>query len=847
MADVFDLSATLRLDSSQFENGLNRSEGKAGSFGNSLKSGLANAAKIGAAALGAATTAIGALTKSAVSGFAEQQQLIGGVQKLYGNMGMSVEEYAQSVGRSVDEVKNEWSGLEKAQNLVLDNARNAYKTAGISANQYMDMATSFSAALINSLGGDTMKAAEATDVAMRAMSDNWNTFGGDLGMIQGAFQGFAKQNYTMLDNLKLGYGGTKTEMERLISDANEYAKSIGQASDLSIDSFADIVTAIDLVQQKQNVAGTTAREAATTVSGSMGMIKAAWQNLMSGLADSEADIDSLMKYVVDSAEVAFSNVMPVIEKALSSISSLIEKVAPMISEKVPGLVQKILPSLLSAATSLITGVLRALPSLLKVLIQQIPVIMKQLVSAVRQTLPEFLQAGKDLITTLTNGMTPRQLLDKAVSMISQFINKLFEYLPKLLEMGTNYVTKMIEGIGSSLPVLIEKGGELLEQFVSKLLDYLPKVMESGIQIVEKLISGIDKSLPNIIKAITNVLTKLISTILKKLPDFLAKGAELVVKIAQGIAKSVPTIIKELGLMVSKLRDQIKNSLPEFLKKGGEIILNMLSGLKNAQSQLLNSLWNIIKSAISGIGNYFGQFTTKGREIISKIASGITGAIGTAISAIGSLISRIISTIAGRLGSFVTQGSNVVGRIASGISGAVGRVTSAISSIISRIKSAFNISWSSIGSNIINGIKSGISGAAGRLASTAVSAARSAFSSMKNALGIASPSKLARDEIGKNIALGIGVGFEKFMPTDDMIGTVEDAFDRISSMEGPVVGATTGKSQSDVISILNEIIKSLRDLAGMGIYMDGKTLVGELVPAMDTAFGRQVSYKGRGIL
>lgn len=365
--DVFDLTARLRLDSSDYEDGLKNAENRAGSYGSKLKSGLATAAKVGVAAIGATATAIGTLAKKSVSSFAEQEQLIGGVKKLYGNMGMSVEEYAKSVGKSVSSVKGTWGKLEKAQNTVLSNARKAYKTSGMSANQYMETATSFSAALINSLNGNTQKAAEQTDVAMRAISDNFNTFGGDIGNIQYAFQGFAKQNYTMLDNLKLGYGGTKTEMERLIKDANEYAKANGQAADLSIDSFSDIVTAIDLIQQKQGIAGTTAREATETISGSFGMLKASWEDLLAGFGDKDANLDALIDNVMSSAGTVAKNALPVIENALKSMGNAIIKAGPVLVEKIPEAIDSVLPTLLEAGTQLlmaiVTGLVQSAPTL----------------------------------------------------------------------------------------------------------------------------------------------------------------------------------------------------------------------------------------------------------------------------------------------------------------------------------------------------------------------------------------------------------------------------------------------------------------------------------------------------
>ena len=225
---------------------------------------------MGAVAIGAAATAVGVLVKKSVDAYGEYEQLAGGVKKLFG---------------------------EEASAEVMKYANDAYKTAGMSANQYMEQATQFSAALINSLG-DQSAAAKQTDVAMRAISDNYNTFGGDIQNVQNAFQGFAKGQFNMLDNLRLGYGGTRGEMERLIADANEYAKANGMAADLSIDSFSDIVTAIDLVQQKQGIAGTTAAEAASTIQGSLNMTKAAWQNLVAGFANPDADLGQLMDNLV---------------------------------------------------------------------------------------------------------------------------------------------------------------------------------------------------------------------------------------------------------------------------------------------------------------------------------------------------------------------------------------------------------------------------------------------------------------------------------------------------------------------------------------------------------------------
>ena len=323
---------------------------KIGGIASGITGKLGQAAKVVGTAIAGVTAAAGAgavaFGKAAVDSYASYEQLAGGVAKLYGNAGMSLEEYAKSVGKTSDEVRDEWERNDNAQSEVLRHATEAFKTSGMSMNDYMEQATSFSAALINSLGGDTAKAAEQTDVAMRAMSDNVNTFGSDMQSVQYAFQGFAKQNYTMLDNLKLGYGGTKSEMERLISDANEYAASIGEASDLSIDSFSDIVTAIELVQEKQGIAGTTMREAMTTIEGSINSTRAAWDNLLTAIGSGDAgQIESAVSGIVDGIFGTWdeesekrvggiiNNVAPVVQRVGNAVLNQIPSVAGQIGTK----------------------------------------------------------------------------------------------------------------------------------------------------------------------------------------------------------------------------------------------------------------------------------------------------------------------------------------------------------------------------------------------------------------------------------------------------------------------------------------------------------------------------------
>lgn len=329
-----------------------------------------SAIKVGkglAVAGAAAATAVTALVSKSVGAFADYEQLTGGVETLFGAGGRSVEEYAQSVGKSVSDIQGKYDSLMSAQNAVLENANKAYMTAGMSANEYMDTVTGFSASLISSLGGDTSKAADYANSALVDMSDNANKMGTDMESIKNAYQGFAKQNYTMLDNLKLGYGGTQEEMKRLLSDAE---KLTGQRYDIS--SFADITQAIHAIQTQMDITGTTAKEASTTISGSWGSLKAAFENTLVGLTTGGEMFNQSLDALVDSAKTFGQNVIPAITGALSGVGSLIESLAPVIVAELPSMVSDILPHLVSAAKSLVTGLISQLPALGRAVLDAIP-------------------------------------------------------------------------------------------------------------------------------------------------------------------------------------------------------------------------------------------------------------------------------------------------------------------------------------------------------------------------------------------------------------------------------------------------------------------------------------------
>lgn len=367
------------------------------SFGSAFASGLKKIGTVALSATAAATTAVSAFGAKAVKAFGSFEQLEGGVKKLYGDAADEIMKYADQ----------------------------AYKTSGMSANDYMETATSFSASLINSLGGDVSKAAQMTDVAMRAMSDNVNTFGSDFESVQNAFKGFSKGNFTMLDNLKLGYGGTKEEMERLLRDAEKYGNLVEES--LKADSFSDIITAVQLIQEKLNVAGTTGKEAMTTIEGSATATKAAWQNVITAIGRGEG-ISDAMNALMSSlfgekeGEGLVNQILPRIKTVMKEIGNFIKKAGPIIAKTLPNLisdlVSSVLPSLLSSGVSLAGALIKSLAGTLPRLKNVVMGIIEDIIDAIE----EQFSGAIPIIEMLRSALkTVVKVLETAVSWVSSFI------------------------------------------------------------------------------------------------------------------------------------------------------------------------------------------------------------------------------------------------------------------------------------------------------------------------------------------------------------------------------------------------------------------------------------------
>lgn len=543
--------ANAKTQLNQLESGLETSTKKSSVFAETLKAmfskeiimGGLNMMKDGIVAVGKATAS---LAKEVVSAYADFEQLQGGVQKLFGS---------------------------EASQTVIKNATQAYKTAGLSANEYMETVTGFAASLVSSLGGDTEQAARMADIAIRDMADNANTFGTSMESIQAAYQGFAKGQYTMLDNLKLGYGGTKTEMERLVKDAenlNSTFKAQRYSNGELALSFADIVAAIDIVQDNMNITGTTAKEASGTVSGSIDMMKSAFKNFVIGLGTDSADIDTLLGNVVDSFKDVVKNVQPIIERFIDYIPGVISAVIPVL--------QQLAPQLINTAVGLFN----------------------QLLNAVIQVLPDLIPIAVD-----------------AIKLIS---NTLIQNLPTIIEAGVQLIVGLIDGFAEALPALIEQAPKIISTLANAIINNLPAIITAGVKIIESLIKGLISMAGSLPQVAYDILLNLKDTFAGGVEAAWGWGKDLIINFANGIiehTKAVWSSVKEVAQGIwdllhfsepdaGPLKD-FHTYAPDMMKTFAEGITKNAHLVTDAASQAMGGVSTAMQSgsATSNAYNYGG--------------------------------------------------------------------------------------------------------------------------------------------------------------------------------------------------------------------------------------------------
>ena len=585
--NLFELFVKIGADTTEANKGIDEVGQKTSGLGEKLKSGLATAGKVAVAGVAAGATAIGALGTKAVAAYADYEQLVGGVETLF----------------------------KDSQDQVMDYANNAYKTAGLSANEYMETVTSFSASLLQSLDGDTSAAADKANLAITDMSDNANKMGTDMTSIQNAYQGFAKSNYTMLDNLKLGYGGTQAEMERLLADAEKIS---GIKYDIS--SYADIVDAIHVVQTEMGITGTTAEEAASTIQGSFGMMKSAWQNLVTGMADPDQDLGVLVGNFTDSVVIAGNNLIPRIQELLPRIVEATTSLIGTVSEQLPAILGTVLPSLVEGATNLVTGLMAALPSVLSVLADVAPTVINTLVPALIELLPQITQTGIDVIVSLAHGIADAlpQLIPAATDAIIKIVEVLTspENLGNLIDAALAIILALVDGLVDATPKLIAAVPDVIANLVTAIIANMPKILEAGVEITMALADGLIKALPELIEAIPNLILGIVQGIIDNLPEIIMAGPKIIAALATGLIEAIPDIV----MVIPQLIRSIVDTFLSF--DWGSIGKNIVEGIKNGFVNMWNSFKQTVENVFTGLVD--GVKSLLGIASPSKVFAGIGG-------------------------------------------------------------------------------------------------------------------------------------------------------------------------------------------------------------------------------
>lgn len=480
----------------------------------------------------AAGTALTAVGKLAIDSYADYEQLAGGVETLFGQSAKVIQDYADA----------------------------AYQTAGMSANEYMDTVTSFSASLLQGLGGDTAAAAEVANQAVVDMSDNANKMGTDISMIQNAYQGFAKQNYTMLDNLKLGYGGTQAEMARLINDSGVLGDTMEVTADtVNQVSFDKIIEAIHTVQENMGIAGTTSKEASTTIQGSLSSVSGAWSNLLTAFAADGWDVGVYVDHLAQTIITAGQNIIPRIQALLPNIADGITNLVNSLLPYVSSAINTLLPSLIDGATSLLNAFTSVFPSILTTAVNAIP-----------------------------------QLVDAAVSIVSNLVGALVNAAPALLSAGYDLLMQLVDGVVNGLPDMIARLPVVIQTFLNYIAEHLPEVLQKGVELINKFVNGILQAIPQLVAALPQIIVSITSFLANNWYKIIQAGFDIIVNLITGIMNAIPDLVDSVPALIDALVQSFGNMVETYMRIGASIVQGIIDGIAAAWNGLVswfNGLWD----------------------------------------------------------------------------------------------------------------------------------------------------------------------------------------------------------------------------------------------------------------
>lgn len=587
-----------------------------------IGSAVNTAVKASAAAVGAASAGVAALGTACINAYADYEQLVGGVETLFKDSAETIHSFAD----------------------------NAYKTAGLSANEYMETVTSFSASLLQSLDGDTEKAAAAADLAITDMADNANKMGTAMESIQNAYQGFAKQNYTMLDNLKLGYGGTKEEMQRLLADAEKLS---GVKYDLS--SYADIVEAIHVIQTEMGITGTTAKEASTTIQGSVASMKAAWANLMVGMADDTQDFDLLLSNFIESIGTVADNLLPRIGVVIEGMGKLVAGLAPEIASALPTLTNELLPNLVELGVQSISALVQGIQENGDSLAAGALSIVGTLAAGIAELLPMVADTAASLVVSLADGLTESlpQMVPVAAEMLTSLVENLTENANTVIEAGIQIIIALGEGLIAALPQLIETVPQIVINIANVINDNAPKLVDTALYLITRLAAGLVQAIPTLVVNIPKIIEAIVAAFMAF--QWLNLGKQLIDGVANGVKKAGESMATAAKNAFSKFKSKITGSevATELKNIGKYIIDGIVGGIKNSLSNIANIAGKIKDTMLSKLKGLF-KIASPSKLMKEEVGAYIGEGIAVGIEESGQMAVDAAEDVADRIADTLTQ-------------------------------------------------------------------------------------------------------------------------------------------------------------------------------------------------
>ena len=787
----------LNFDTKINESGFNEGINKLGSLG---KSGLSVVSKAMTGAVAAVGAGAAAIVKSSLGVVANMEQQVGGVETLF-----------------KDSAKT-----------VIRNANNAFKTAQLSANDYMSTVTSFSASLLQGLGGDTAKAAEIADMAIIDMADNANKMGTNMQDIQNAYQGFAKQNYTMLDNLKLGYGGTQSEMVRLINDSGILNKKI---EDLDNVTFDQMIQAIHKVQQNLGITGTSAKEASTTIEGSVNSAKAAWENFEAGVISANDLVDTFWT----AAKNILNNLGQMIPRLGKTGMDVVESLSGKIGDAVPQLkgftdsVGKLTDKLQNMSTDELMNLGKTAAvlagagpviSLFGSQIGNVKTAVEGFSGITTGVLSELGKLPKGFKSATKSAANFRKDFTGSLKGLGSAITGPFQVLTPKLSATVGKIGKVVSGVPGKIGGAVGKIGSAIASKIPRITSAFSLLGDTagylgawGGQIgsaLQGVLGMVGRFIPSFVglmnfgaAGLGLVYSQFGTQIDQILLLVQTKGPEVISNFGAGITAALPGLISSGATLILGLMNAITANLPSLISVGASIIATLVSSLGAQLPQLIPAAVQIILTLVESLIDNLPQLIMSGLQLMEGLAQGIANAIPQVAAKAPVIIGKLASTIITNLPKIVQTGVKIITQLAVGLVQGIPALLGKIPSMISQIKNAFtSVNWGSVGMNIVRGIASGLTSAAKSLAEAAANAADNALNWVKSKLGIHSPSRVFRDQVGKMMALGMGIGFEKNIPVGSMNAGVQKA---VQSLQRSVQLTTSVNPDKTVGGIKNNPI------------------------------------------